>query len=226
KLQKQVDFLEQNDDFSICHHNMQVFYEDKPENTRLWNNPEQKDISTILDLASANYISTASCIFRNNIHNIDFEWFKNAPVGDYFLHMENAKFGKIKYFSDVMGVYRVHQNGIWEKTDKIYKIRKLIEIYDLMKTHYPQDVIEVIKNTQNKLCFDLMTEFDRDKEECRKLSIKILENNPFYITEIKNNYLEQIRCLETELNNIYQSKAFKLSQLIRKPIFFLSKFFK
>ena len=67
KLQRQVDFLEANPDFSICFHNMQIIYENSPEKNHL-SNIEQKEISDINDLARYNYIYTASCMFRNQYY--------------------------------------------------------------------------------------------------------------------------------------------------------------
>jgi len=65
KLQKQVDFLENNPNFSICFHNMQIIYANEPHLNRI-SNVKQKRITNIKTLARGNYIFTASCIFRKN----------------------------------------------------------------------------------------------------------------------------------------------------------------
>ncbi len=222
KLQKQVVFLENNPGFAICHHNMIVKYENNPENDRFWNSPEQSEITFIHDLARGNYISTASCLFRNNLSLTSQDWFKNAPVGDYFLHMENAKYGKIRYMRDIMGVYRVHEGGIWEKTDQKFKLEKLIEIYDLMKTHYSPEINRILMDTQNKLCLELMGLSVDDQIKCKSLSLKMIENNPEYILETHKKQLQLTEEINALRGSIYFIIRLKLKQLLKR----LLKFFK
>ena len=107
KLQKQVDFLEANDDYSICFHSVKVLSNDKLINDTITKEvPENTDI---LDLAKGNYIHTPSVVFRNNKFPT---WLKDLPIGDYPLHLYNAQFGKIKKMDNLMAVYRVHPGGV------------------------------------------------------------------------------------------------------------------
>lgn len=223
KLQKQVNFLELHPEVAICHHNMKVMYEDVPGETRLWNGPDQAPISTILDLAQGNFISTASCMYRNAVNSFSSIIIAVGEVGDYFLHMENARTGKIGYLKDVMGVYRVHQGGVWEKYDQIYKFEKLVEIYDVMKTKYSQEINEIIKETQNKICLDLINKLRGDNEKCRYYSIKILENRPGFISEMNDKHLITVGNLDQELRKIYQSFSYKLGHFILHPVKFLKR---
>ncbi|MCE7062741.1 glycosyltransferase [Dyadobacter sp. CY343] len=113
KLQKQVDYLEQNPEISICHHNMRVIYEDgSPEH--LFNNPDQKAISTIEDILEDKwFFATASWMYRNYFLNNDFaEWHSRAAAGDWAIMIQLAAQGKIGYLADVMGVYRKHSAGL------------------------------------------------------------------------------------------------------------------
>ena len=72
----------------------------------------QKDL-----LHDTNYIHTVSVVFRNIIKQMP-DWFSRAMPGDYPLWMMlTANSYKIKYFQDVMAVYRVHSNGIWSTQD-------------------------------------------------------------------------------------------------------------
>jgi glycosyltransferase involved in cell wall biosynthesis len=113
KLQKQVDYLEQNPEISICHHNMMVIYEDgSPEH--FFNNPDQKAISTIEDILEDKwFFATASWMYRNYFLNNDFaEWHSKAAAGDWAIMIQLAAQGKIGYLADVMGVYRKHSAGL------------------------------------------------------------------------------------------------------------------
>ena len=148
KLQKQVDFLDANEDFAICHHNIKVIYDDGRE-SHLSNSTDQKGITTIEDLAHSNYIYTASCVFRNGLVKEFPVWLNNSIVGDYVLHMLNAKYGKIKFIPDVMGVYRIHKGGTWENMNYISRIENWVELLELMKNHFSTEIVDIFKQTQS-----------------------------------------------------------------------------
>jgi len=113
KLQKQVDFMESNPDFSICHHNMLVTYEDGSE-SHTFNKENQALISTIDDILQDHwFMATASWLYRNYFLTENFaEWHANAAAGDWALSIQLAAKGKIAYLPEVMGVYRKHSAGL------------------------------------------------------------------------------------------------------------------
>ena len=165
KLQKQVDFLESHPDFAICFHNMQILYEneflqdrslrldpDDEEWCHLKNrlsNINQKDVSTIEDLAlQGNYISTASCLFRNGLFREFPEWFYTLPVGDYPLHLLNAQHGKIKYLDEVMGVYRVHSGGSWEQKILLERWISWVKLLNVLLPHFPPEISRLLGKQQ------------------------------------------------------------------------------
>lgn len=107
KLQKQIDFLENNLDFVLTFHPVNVQFSDGSfkEDFGL-GNLFQKSESTIYDLAVfGNYIHTPSVVFRNVITKFPNQIFK-SPIGDYFLWILIAQYGRIKKLSDNMAVYR------------------------------------------------------------------------------------------------------------------------
>ena len=118
KLQKQVDFLEANEEYSICFHPVKIWKENEKELVDDFITREVPETTTILDLAEGNYMHTPSVVFRNNQDVFDeFQKLENLPVGDYVLHMLNAKYGKIKKLPEIMGVYRLHDGGRVEHKD-------------------------------------------------------------------------------------------------------------
>lgn len=112
KLQKQVNFLDSKTDFSICFHKVETIKFESGISLGSWPS-NSVDESTVEDLARGNYIPTVSCVFRNNIKDTLPTWFSESPIGDYSLHMINAKSGKLKFFPDIMAVYRRHDKGVW-----------------------------------------------------------------------------------------------------------------
>ncbi len=113
KLQKQVDFMDAHPDFSICHHNMLVTYEDSSPSHH-FNQPDQALVSGIEDiLADKWFMATASWMYRNYFKTQDFaEWHSNAAAGDWAIMIQIAAKGKIGYLPEVMGVYRKHRAGL------------------------------------------------------------------------------------------------------------------
>ena len=149
KLQKQVDFLEANPEYSICFHPVQVLKNGVFENDDL---RKVGETSTIYDLAKGNYIHTPSVVFRNGfLDRLPLSIYQ-APAGDYFLHMLNAKKGLIKKLDELMAVYRKHDQGIWSKTDKITIAKRWILQMDLMMpqfTDFPEVHVSLEKQRSN-----------------------------------------------------------------------------
>lgn len=184
KLQKQVDFLEANKDFAICHHNMQVIYEENTTEPHLSNPPDQKEVTTIEDLAHGNYIYTASCVFRNGLIGEFPGWYSKCPIGDYPLHMLNARSGKIRYLPDIMGVYRVHLGGIWENKDMVYRMSKWVELMDRMKDQFSPEINKTLIEVQNRISEQLMMNFKDDPEKYRYFADKLIENDPVLFAKL------------------------------------------
>lgn len=113
KLQKQADFMEANPDFAICHHQMEVIYEDNSP-SHYFNPADQKIDSTIEDILEDRwFIATASTFYRNIFRERDFvEWHSRAAAGDWALVIQLAATGKIHYIPESMGVYRKHRGGL------------------------------------------------------------------------------------------------------------------
>jgi hypothetical protein len=115
KLQKQVDFLEANKEYSLCYHRVNLEINgivDTDENDitekRYKNIPDKTKIGIDDLLKQGNFIHTPSVMFKKtDLKEIPFET-KYSTVGDYFLYImltaDNNKF--IKKLQDKMAVYR------------------------------------------------------------------------------------------------------------------------
>lgn len=134
KLQKQVDFLENNQKYVICFHHANI---DKngsiiPDNiTR-----KVKPKTSIKDLSKGNYIHTCTVLFRNHLFEGFPEYFYKAPVGDYFLHMLNSKYGKIFCIEECMANYRVHETSYWSSKKQEERVAIWIEFIQNIKPYF------------------------------------------------------------------------------------------
>ena len=179
KLQKQVDFLEKNTDYSICFHNAKVL-----KNGILVDNFLKTivtETTTILDLAKDNYIYTASAVLRNYFSQGLPEYFNSSPAGDYLLWMVAAEKGKIKYFDEVMSVYRIHVGGIWAPKSLIEKLEASAKVKKILMDNFDGEVKDVLR-------LSYINQLNRIISEYKKIERKSLNDisgvqDPYYIRE-------------------------------------------
>ena len=148
KLQKQVDFLEQNPDYSISCHNIFLLNGDTLSSESPYDKENTQDTYTLDDLACRNIVPTLSVVYRH--FNINFpDWFFSSPLGDYPLMLWIAQRGKIKYFENKMAVYR--QNvGVW--SGKKINYENIFKMFDGLIEHFKDNSIvkNNLKNHKNK----------------------------------------------------------------------------
>lgn len=143
KLQKQVDFMEKNPDYSIIFHKVkEVDLHGVPTDTIL-NSPDLEETYDIHKLASGNFIHTPSVLFKKNFHEFP-EWINISPVGDYPLHMLNAQYGLIKYLPEEMAAYRIGA-GIWSSQTRIHQFVNTLFTLKLLITYF-SDQQEIKEN--------------------------------------------------------------------------------
>jgi len=117
KLQKQVDFLESNSDFSLCSGNYVIeddLHKSKSkaviESIRLRN--ETGCRFELADLQKEWLTKTLTVIFRRDFLDINIlSQYKYMRDNHIIYHL--LKCGPGFIFSDILGVYRVHSGGVW-----------------------------------------------------------------------------------------------------------------
>ena len=204
KLQKQVDFLDKNLDFAICFSKVyeQTGNEIKLSTNHSWN--EEKTFN-IHDLSKVNLIYTASVLFRNGLIGDFPDWFHKSPVGNYVLHMLNAKKGLLKYFPDPMVVYR-RETGVWSSKPFTYQADKLIDVINyLLIEDFPDSVKDILKIQRRILVFDYCkTLFDQnDYSYLVKMREELCDESDF----IKNWMLA---VYPNKIKSIIESRTFKI----------------
>lgn len=184
KLQKQVDFLEANEDFALCFHKVKVLMQDGSlVDDFITKVP--RHVTTVKDLAKrGNYIHTPSVVLRNDFTIPD--WFLNCPIGDYPLYLIAARQGKIKYLEDTMAVYR-NGVGIHSGASSIGRAINLFKTYDAIICNYSdKQISKIISNKKKRIYFSLLSKYLYDQKitvDQKNLFIQCYyraSNNPFY----------------------------------------------
>jgi hypothetical protein len=167
KLQIQVDFLEKNEDFAICAHNVNVtymnsdiaphpFYKKDPAGPHMRKKPES--VTEIDDLIAGNYLQTPSVVFRAGLFRGFPDWYCKLDRGDWPLHILNAQHGKIMYIDKIMATYLVHDDGIYSCRTRAEQLEGAANVAITLDNHllhkYHNTVF--IKNTERFLSLILI----------------------------------------------------------------------
>lgn len=194
KLQKQVDFLEENLDFTICCHDVKIKREKEGDLVDSFVHKEVPEITNIYDLAEGNYIYTPSVVFRKNQKVFEDLLFSDLICIDYVLHMLNAQYGKIKKIDTVMAVYRIHEGGLWSLASPEYKMQKNLSILEKMIPFFEKDerILNPLKKRYIYTALSLCRLYRRNNNEVSEI-VMILEKahniSPYNFFEEINNEL-------------------------------------
>ncbi len=150
KLQKQVDFLEEHPDFSLCFHNVKIW---KQKEGVLVDDFITRDVyseTDIYELAKGNYIHTPSVVFRNDKRVFDsFSKMGKISVGDYPLWMLSAQYGKIKKMGECMVIYR-YGSGYWSTENDFKKIITWMQMIAKLIVVLDGEKVKMILEEQNR----------------------------------------------------------------------------
>ena len=186
KLQKQVDFLEENEEYAICFHNVKeinLF----TNNSRIIPDFKENTVKKIEDYILNNKTATCSILFERKYLMVP-TWFHKVSFGDLALVLiiMNNSTKKGMVLSDTMGVYRVHAGGIHgsfsQNNRSLIKARKqhvqFIKIVFknyLNKKEYQKYYYQKLINTYKELSFL----YKKDNQPILSLKAKYFKS--FYI---------------------------------------------
>lgn len=108
KLQKQVDFLEANEEYSYCGH--KSFSLENEILIPIEINCKEISLPVLLN---KNMLNSATLVFRKSCIVTPTTLLENAPAGDWLLQLLALRAGNGYVLDDNMSVYRKHVGGIW-----------------------------------------------------------------------------------------------------------------
>ena len=191
KLQKQINFLENNNQYVICF----------TKANRLFPNGEIKTGSTLNkpfktgfdDIVFGNYIPALTVVFKNSLRGFNFPgWYNKSLIGDWPLYLWLTKDGgNICYLQDITSIYRFGVGVSNELRKDMIKLKKLeVNILSsiLMDSQFSDKKI-VVRKALSKKMLSLSTLFNSKKQFLNSL-IPFLEslNYNFSFNSIKKYF--------------------------------------
>ncbi|MDE5423401.1 glycosyltransferase [Ancylomarina sp. DW003] len=154
KLQKQVNFMEGNPEYSFIFHDCEILNQNSGSRQL---RVGKRVIDETVDLVSAikqNNMPTASILHRNVLdRNSTPGWSFRTKKGDYCLVILLAEKGLGKYLPDVMSVYRVHEGGVWSGNDHEYRNKEDINFFYLLYEYFSDTNVRATIKKRLNYCF-------------------------------------------------------------------------
>ena len=158
KLQKQVDFMEANEECVLCFTNATVI-SDNPQERNMYNHLEERDYSAI-EIYKTWTIPTNTIMWRR-LQDYPSRTFKDIYFGDIFLFLNLAVRGRVHCINQKTGVYRRNEGGVSFRMN-LSKAKLLIKQYQFMIQYFAEypDLVEYSKYCVQVHCWYIMYESD------------------------------------------------------------------
>ncbi len=162
KLEKQVGFLQNNPDYTVCFHKVIMNYPGETGKNRLAP-AKVNTTSGFNDLLKGNYIYMSSVVYRWQFP----EGLKSDKIRtdvlpfDWQIHLLHSLQGKIRFFPKAMSVYTRDVDGMWYLSDAPDELHlkygvKEIKLFQHMLSFAAQQEKDFLKGVQKKLITTLI----------------------------------------------------------------------
>ena len=166
KLQRQVDWLEDHSDYSLCVHNTKKINCATGMEDYINDGREDRDISTEEIIRwKGNLFQTSGIMYRAEYALVPTV-FSLPGVGDYPRAIYLAVSGKVRYLHDVMSVYRYLVPGSWSMrtnqseesaerkiTHWQHRIAMLKRVNEYTEGKYEDCIRDVIRRNEFNICY-------------------------------------------------------------------------
>ena len=154
KLQKQVDFLETNEEYNGVFHKTAILNNSTNELSECILNKTTPDTIETANLLKGNIIRTCSIVLRIAAiqplftENKYVKVYLDSTPGDWLIFLFAINNSKMKYLPETMAVYRMHHGGIWSEAKDIETkyAPQLFNGYVLLKKILPHKHFKLIFN--------------------------------------------------------------------------------
>lgn len=182
KLQKQVDFMEEYNECSMCFHRAKIIgtKHSKFEDYSRDFSPIEIFPEKELFYEGGSSAPTATIIFRRDILQKATDFPGNVPVGDMWLKVIMSYYGRIGYIKDVMAARRLGHAGSWNVRTR--KNNKAEIKYLSGMINWLTEVNKFMNFKYNKVLFKIAIQYDMKR-------IKLGEDKSLILNGLSNNNL-------------------------------------
>ncbi len=170
KLQKQVDFLEQNPKYGGVSTNNRWLIEN--EHSFRDSILEEGEI-TFEDLCESNLLNSQTILFRKSLVK-NIEWMKDLKIGDWPLHLLVANQQPYYRLQEITAVYRVHDGGVHSLLQEEVKLRNRVEALAavLENLDLSKERLDLTKGSIRGLLKKIMNYNSKEPKAIRKMYFK------------------------------------------------------
>ncbi len=149
KLEKQVLFMEELDDYSMCFTNS-IIIDDNGAIKKTSRVPDQfkKDITQI-DILNGFVPPTNTVLYRNKYFKKIIDDFPKITNGDYYVSALMANYGKIGYLDINTAAYRMHSSGTWSHLSDESRLIIFTKTLISLKGKLQKSLEEILENKIN-----------------------------------------------------------------------------
>ena len=162
KLSTQVAFLDAHPDCAWCFHATQELRQAPKPSTHDLYPPGRRERYELEDLLWANFVGSASVLWRRpNAEQLP-AWFWEVPVGDWPMHVLCAQRGWFGYIDEVMCAHRIHGRGAFVGMPEVAQVRQRLEIRRYLGAHLGESVADTVAAADLRDRFRLAKAFRRE----------------------------------------------------------------
>jgi glycosyltransferase involved in cell wall biosynthesis len=198
KLKKQIEFLENNPEFSACFHDAEILQENSSDNNNLHRTELEykfysqfnhyRAIINPEDIIMRLIIPTASLVLRKDTCKINWDTITNPYSLAWKMQLESIRNSQFYYFNEAWSVYRDHPKGFSKqesmlsfKKSHIETLKLLLKdnTYSSYKKHIYDSLIQeyLYFLNSNEFLMELnkkqQLSIIKEIKELRKLSLKL-----------------------------------------------------
>lgn len=129
KLQKQISFLEANEEYALSFHDVRVIDEYGNQTSASKLSPSQKRNLSSEEIIAGSLIPSVTVVFRkSSLDDKLLDGTEHIVNGDAIIFTLIGQYGNAKYHDDIeAALYRAHSSGVWSRKKDYDKIKDVIE---------------------------------------------------------------------------------------------------
>ncbi len=179
KLRRQVAHLDEHPECSMCFHDVLRRYEDGSRPDARFTGPDHPRRVGVRELLDGFQLGSCSPVFRRETIAPLPAWYFDVPWGDGPLYLLAAEQGEIHYLPEVMGVYRIHEHGMYRGLSRLEALELRARHYEGVRVSLPFESHRRRRLAESWVKLGLEHERLGDRPSARDCLARSIELAPF-----------------------------------------------